>query len=148
MLQAWQYWPDFCEHIDRKDLLADPRFDSAEHLMQNTAAAAQILRETLATRTLAEWSERFRTLKGQWAPVQNTTEVAADPQVRANGYLARAETRGGTSFELVASPVQFDEVPTPTRRGPEFNEHGDEILLSLGLSMDHIIELKAAGAIA
>jgi crotonobetainyl-CoA:carnitine CoA-transferase CaiB-like acyl-CoA transferase len=148
MLQAWQYWPDFCEHIDRKDLLADPRFDTAEHLAANTAAAAQILRETMATRTLAEWSERFRTLAGQWAPVQNTTEVAADPQVRANGYLARAETRGGTSFELVASPVQFDEAPMPTRRGPEFNEHGDEILVSLGLSMDRILELKAAGAIA
>jgi crotonobetainyl-CoA:carnitine CoA-transferase CaiB-like acyl-CoA transferase len=148
MLQAWQYWGDFCEHIDRKDLLADPRFDSAEHLSQSTAAAAQILRETFATRTLAEWSERFRTLKGQWAPVQNTSEVAADPQVRANGYLVQAETRAGTRFELVASPVQFDEAPTPTRRGPEFNEHGDEILLELGLPMERILELKAAGAIA
>jgi crotonobetainyl-CoA:carnitine CoA-transferase CaiB-like acyl-CoA transferase len=80
--------------------------------------------------------------------VQNTTEVAADPQVRANGYLATARTRGGTSFELVASPVQFDEAPMPTRRAPDFNEHGDEILLSLGLTMERILELKAAGAIA
>jgi crotonobetainyl-CoA:carnitine CoA-transferase CaiB-like acyl-CoA transferase len=148
MLQSFQYWPDFCEHIDKPELAADPRFDSAENLGKNAAAACEILRETFASRTAAEWIERFRTLKGQWAPVQDTLEVAADPQVRANGYLVEAATRDGTSFELVSSPVQFDEAPTETRRGPEFNEHGDEILRELGLTMERILELKASGAIA
>jgi len=148
MLQAHRYWADFCAHIDEPELATDPRFDSAEKLGQNAAEAMQILRETFATRSAAEWCERFRTLKGQWAPVQDTLQVAADPQVRANDYLVEAETKAGTRFELVASPVQFDEAPTTTRRGPEFNEHGDEILEELGLSMDQILELKAGGAIA
>jgi crotonobetainyl-CoA:carnitine CoA-transferase CaiB-like acyl-CoA transferase len=102
----------------------------------------------LATKTLAEWTETFQTLKGQWAPVQNTLELAADPQMRANGYMADAQTKDGVDFELVASPVQFDEEPTPTARGPEFNEHGDEILASLGYDDEQIIELKVKGAIA
>jgi crotonobetainyl-CoA:carnitine CoA-transferase CaiB-like acyl-CoA transferase len=79
--------------------------------------------------------------------VLNTLEVAADPQVRANGYIASAKTKEGTPFELVATPVQFDEQPTPTSRAPEFNEHGDEILHELGYDMDRILELKAAGAV-
>lgn len=148
MLQAFQYWADVCQHIERPELADDPRFDSAENLAKNAAAATEILREAFATRTLTEWGERFRTLKGQWAPVQDTLEVAADPQMRANGYMVEAATKSGTRFELVSSPVQFDEVPTETSRGPEFNEHGDEILEELGLSMDRILELKAAGAIA
>ncbi len=148
MLQAHQYWPDFCEHIGRPELATDPRFDSAEHLAEHNAAATEIVKEALASRTLEEWSQRFRSFKGQWAPVQNTVEVAADPQVRANGYIQEAETSQGTRFELVASPVQFDEAETKTSRGPEFNEHGDAILGELGLSMDEILELKAAGAVA
>lgn len=147
MLQAGKYWVDFCEHIDRPELAKDPRFDTAEKLATNAAQAVPILREVFATRTLAEWSARFKTLAGQWAPVQHTLEVAADPQVRANGYMATATTREGTAFELVSTPVQFDEQPTPTSRAPEFNEHGDEILQELGYDMDRILELKAAGAV-
>jgi len=148
MLQAARYWPDFCDHIDRPELASDPRFDGADGLSANAGEAAAILRDVFASRTLTEWTARFETLKGQWAPVQNSIEVTQDPQVIANGYLARTATREGTEFDLVASPVQFDEEPMPTRRAPEFNEHGDEILTELGLDMDRILELKAAGAVA
>jgi crotonobetainyl-CoA:carnitine CoA-transferase CaiB-like acyl-CoA transferase len=147
MLQGFHYWSDLCAHLDRPELATDPRFDSAENLTANAAEAVAILQEAFATRTLAQWTERFQTLKGQWAPVQNTLEVAEDPQMRANGYMARTATREGTEFELVSSPVQFDAEPTPTERAPEFNEHGDEILQELGMDMDRILELKAAGAV-
>ena len=148
MLQAFAYWADFCEHIGRPDLISDERFASAEALGQNPGPAGEIIRAEIEKKTLAAWCETFRTLKGQWAPVQDTLEVAADPQMRANGYMARATTSQGIDFELVASPVQFDEQPTGTSRGPDFNEHGDEVLKELGLSMERILELKAKGAIA
>ena len=60
----------------------------------------------------------------------------------------RTETADGVPFELGATPVQFDERPTPTARSPLFNEHGDEILQELGMDWDQIIELRVAGAIA
>jgi crotonobetainyl-CoA:carnitine CoA-transferase CaiB-like acyl-CoA transferase len=48
----------------------------------------------------------------------------------------------------VASPVQFDEQPAQTRRAPEFNEHGDEILTELlGLDWDEVIEMKLRGVV-
>ena len=148
MLQAFQYWPDFCEHIGQGELASDPRFDSAENLAKNSLAAVEIIKEAMATKTLAEWTERFETLRGQWAPVQNTLEVAGDAQVRAMGYIAGTETAEGTAFEMGASPVQFDEKPTPTARSPLFNEHGDEILQELGMDMEAIVELRISGAIA
>lgn len=147
MLQASRYWPDFCRHIDRPELAEDPRFGSMEKLMENCGEAVRIIAEVLATRTLADWSERFRTLEGQWAPVQDTLDIPHDPQVRANGYMQRTATRDGTEFDLVTTPVQFDEAPAATRRAPEFNEHGDEILGELGLSVDQILELRMAGAV-
>ncbi len=147
MLQGHPFWEDFCKHLGREDLVSDERFDTPEKFMSNAAAARAEIGAEMSKRTLAEWTERFATLRGPWAPVQNTLEVAADPQVRANGYIQSTETREGVRFELAASPVQFDEAPTETARSPEFNEHGDEILEELGYDWDAILALKAAGAV-
>jgi crotonobetainyl-CoA:carnitine CoA-transferase CaiB-like acyl-CoA transferase len=149
MLQGFHYWPEVCARIGREDLIADPRFDSVEKLMENTPAAADIIAAEVRSRTLAEWRERFAGMKGQWAVMQNTLEIATDPQVEANGYLQPVETDDGITFALVAAPVQFDGESSPTRRAPNFNEHGDDILQQdVGLDWDTIVELKVKGVVA
>jgi crotonobetainyl-CoA:carnitine CoA-transferase CaiB-like acyl-CoA transferase len=49
---------------------------------------------------------------------------------------------------MIAPPVQFGGQPAAPRRGPEFNEHGDEILTDLGLDWDRILDLKVRGIVA
>src|ERR1700735_2031464 len=70
MLQPGRYWPRFCRHIDRGDLISDERFATAEALMSNAAAAAEIVQEVLAARPLAEWVTRFAGMEGQGAIAQ------------------------------------------------------------------------------
>ncbi|OBI97587.1 CaiB/BaiF CoA transferase family protein [Mycobacterium asiaticum] len=142
MMQPTKFWADVCQHIDRPELADDPRFADSEKIAANTAEAVEILTKVIATRTLAEWSERFATLAGPWAPVQDTLQAAADPQIRANEYIVRAG-----ELELVANPVQFDVAAPQTGPAPGFAEQTDEILLELGLDWDRIIELKTAGAV-
>jgi crotonobetainyl-CoA:carnitine CoA-transferase CaiB-like acyl-CoA transferase len=147
MLQPGRYWADFCRHIEREDLVADERFATVELLMQNAPEAAAIVAETIAGLTFAEWASRFETLEGQWAPVQNPLEVGMDAQLRANGYIASVTDADGVERELVANPVQFDEVPASLRRAPQFAEHTDAILRDLGRTDDEILEYKIAGAV-
>ncbi|HET9877015.1 MAG TPA: CoA transferase [Mycobacterium sp.] len=142
MMQPTKFWADVCRHIDRPDLADDPRFATAEQIGANTAEAVKILTEVIATRTLAEWSERFATLAGPWAPVQDTLQAAADAQIRANEYLVQAG-----ELELVANPVQFGVVAPETGPAPGFAEQTEEILTELGLDWDRIIELKTVGAV-
>jgi crotonobetainyl-CoA:carnitine CoA-transferase CaiB-like acyl-CoA transferase len=142
MLQPGKFWADVCRHIDRPELADDPRFASAELIAANTAEGVELLRGILATRTLAEWTERFATLAGPWAPVQDSLQVSQDAQVRANEYLVPVG-----DLELVASPVQFDVTAPDSGAAPEFAAQTDEILLELGLDWDRIIALKAAGAV-
>jgi crotonobetainyl-CoA:carnitine CoA-transferase CaiB-like acyl-CoA transferase len=142
MMQPGKFWGDVCRHIDRSELADDPRFDTAEKIAANTAEAVEILTKVIATRTLAEWSERFATLAGPWAPVQDTLQAADDAQIRANEYVVRAG-----ELELVANPVQFDVTPPQTGPAPGFAEQTDEILMEIGLDWDRIIELKTVGAV-
>jgi len=142
MLQPGKFWADVCQHIDRPELADDPRFATAEQLAANTGEAVKLLQEVIAARTLAEWAERFATLAGPWAPVQDTLQAGRDAQVRANEYILRAG-----ELELAASPVQFDVTAPQLRAAPEFAAQSEEILLELGLDWDRIIALKEAGAV-
>lgn len=143
MLQPAKFWADVCQHIDRPELASDPRFADSEQIAANTADAVQILREVIATRTLAEWTEKFATLAGPWAPVQDSLQVGRDAQIRDNEYL-----RPAGDLELVANPVQFDVRAPDLEPGPEFAAQTEEVLLELGLDWDRIIALKTAGAVA
>jgi crotonobetainyl-CoA:carnitine CoA-transferase CaiB-like acyl-CoA transferase len=147
MLQPGRYWADVCRHIDRDDLVDDPRFDSAEQLMANAAEAGKCVAEAIAARPHAYWRERFKTLEGQWAAVQSPLEVASDPQIVANGYIVDVIDAEGNPRRLVSSPVQFDETPFALTRGPQFAEHTDEIVLGLGRTEEELIQLKLEGAI-
>ncbi len=113
-MQPTKFWADVCRHMDLEGYIDDPRFATAESFAEHTPEAVEILTEAMKKRTLPEWSERFTTLAGPWAPVQDTLQAAQDAQIRANEYLVQAG-----ELELVANPVQFDVTAPNTgpRRG-------------------------------
>lgn len=147
-LQGFHQWPAFCRCVGRPAWVDDPRFASAEAFSANTPACAALLDELFAGATLAEWRRTLASFSGVWEAVQDTLEVARDPQAVANGYVADVDAGDGSSFRLVASPVQFDERPPRPRRAPEAGEHTEEVLLEHGMDWERIAALKAAGAIA
>jgi crotonobetainyl-CoA:carnitine CoA-transferase CaiB-like acyl-CoA transferase len=147
-LQPGKYWAPLCEAVGRPELATDSRFADYPSLMANSVDAIAILDEVFASASLEEWRERLASFTGQWTVVQDTLEAVVDPQTVANGYVQECQTAAGTSFQLVAAPVQFDEEPAKPTRAPEFNEHGDAILADLGLDADAIIDLKIRGVVA
>jgi len=147
MLESDRYWGDLVTRMGRPDLVEDPRFVDAAARAANSEACVTLLDETFATKTFAEWKEILAEAKGVWAPVQTAAELLEDPQALANGYLRDVEAHSGTMFQMVASPLQFDEEPPDLVRGPEHGEHTDEVLGELGLDMDQIMELKVKGAV-
>jgi crotonobetainyl-CoA:carnitine CoA-transferase CaiB-like acyl-CoA transferase len=147
MLQGHVYWADLCAHLDRPDLVGDPRFATPEAFSAHSEDVKAVLRELFAQKTVAEWRTRLVTLKGQWAPHQNLLMLASDPQVAANGLTVDVDAGDGSTFKLVASPVQFDEQPPVLRKGPEAGQHTEEILLERGIAWERIAELKKSGAI-
>jgi crotonobetainyl-CoA:carnitine CoA-transferase CaiB-like acyl-CoA transferase len=147
-LQAGKYWAEACELLGRPELGTDERFADPLSLGANAAAAVELLGEAFAERTGDEWRQRLQGFSGQWAMVQDTIEAAADPQAVANHYVQDYTDVDGNEYRLASPPVQFGNQPPAALRAPGFNEHGDEILESLGIEMDRIIDLKVRGVVA
>jgi crotonobetainyl-CoA:carnitine CoA-transferase CaiB-like acyl-CoA transferase len=147
MLQPGRYFADVCRHLDLEQLIDDDRFNTAEKLMANSLEAGQFVADAIAAKPFAYWAEHLKTMEGQWAPVQGPLEIAADPQMAANGYILPVTDLEGNERRLVASPVQFDERPPVLSRGPQFAEHTDDILREIGRSEDEIIQLKIDGVV-
>ena len=112
MMQPTKFWADVCRHVDLPELADDPRFATVESIAANTSDAVEILTKAIATRTLAEWSERFATLAGPWAPVQDTLQAADDAQIRANEYVVQ---RGRTRTGRQPGPVRRRRAADRTR---------------------------------
>jgi crotonobetainyl-CoA:carnitine CoA-transferase CaiB-like acyl-CoA transferase len=127
-------------------LVDDERFDTTEKLMANAVEAGKYVADAIASKPYSYWCEHLKSMEGQWAPVQGPLEIAADPQMEANGYIVPVTDAEGNERRLVANPVQFDEQPPTIRRGPLFAEHTDDILRELGKSEEDIIQLKLDGA--
>lgn len=148
MLQGHHYWADTVEHLGRPELAEDPRFATPEAFIEHSDEARQVLQEIFETATSEEWRDRLAPMKGQWAPFQTLAQIPTDPQVIANECIRDVDLGDGTSFRLVANPVQFDEQPPELRKGPEHAQHTEEILMELGLEWDRIEALKQSGAIS
>lgn len=147
MLQPDRYWADFCAHLERPDLAADPRYTDGRTRFEHREALIAELDRVFAERPLDAWRARFATLEGPWAPMQTAAELHDDPQAIANGYLRPVEGGDKGHFALVASPVQFDEQPVDLSPSPELGQHTEEVLLELGVAWEQLSRLKQSGAI-
>jgi crotonobetainyl-CoA:carnitine CoA-transferase CaiB-like acyl-CoA transferase len=147
MLESDRFWADLVTKIGHPELADDPRYVDSVARAKNCQECCVTLDEIFATRTLEEWRPIMNTVDGVWAPVQTADELLVDPQVVANGYIREVTSTGGTTFRMVASPLQFDEQPPDLIRAPDHGEHTDEVLQELGLDMDAILDLKLKGAV-
>lgn len=147
MIQSDPCWEDFCHHIDQPDLAGDPRFCDGRSRSANSRELTARLREVFAQRSFRQWCDVLDTLKGVWAPVHTPIEVHDDPQVKANGFLETLVTNSGSTLDIPANPVQFDERPPAVGGAPELGAQTEAVLLETGFTFDEILELKNLGAV-
>ena len=148
-MQGDRFWKLFCQVVEREDLKADPRFDTAENRATNHTALIKILDDVFAGKTYKEWNEQLAHCGLVWAPIQTPTEAVNDPQARANGSFVSFDFPEMGTYELLAPPQRLMETP-PTFRtpAPELGQHNEELLLELGYSQSDIGSLRGKAVIA
>jgi crotonobetainyl-CoA:carnitine CoA-transferase CaiB-like acyl-CoA transferase len=108
-----------------------------------------LITDAIRSKPFEHWRHHFKTMKGQWAPVQSLVDRGTDEQAIANDMNVEVEaSNGGAPFKVVRGPVQFNHQPVETTRAPQASEHTEMVLMELGINWDRIEELKESGAIA
>jgi len=99
-----------------------------------------------ATNTGAEW---LKILKKSgdlvFEMVSTISDVAQDPQMRANDYIVDYEHPALGRISITGFPMHFSQTPASVRMpAPEFGEHTEEVLQNiLGYTWEEITRLKA-----
>jgi crotonobetainyl-CoA:carnitine CoA-transferase CaiB-like acyl-CoA transferase len=147
MLASDRWWPEFCTHFGRPELIDDARFTDAAARAANSEECVAELATTFASASLDEWRDRLTELRGPWEVVQNSREVVDDPQALANGYISDVAHPSGEAVKAVPVPARFDGNQPELGTAPDAWQHTEEILLELGHDWDRISELKDSGVI-
>lgn len=134
-----RFWRSLCEQTGLErfaDLGAGERAERRSELRARLAAA-------LVVDTRERWGRRLDAADVPWAPVNELSEVAEDPHVRARNLIGSV---GDRSF--VRQPLRFDgRASAVTQPVPELGANSREVLTEIGYAHDEIDELVNAGTV-
>ena len=138
-----QFWSALCAAIERPDLVSDA-FAMGDR--RNEVIAE--LEALFATRSRAEWMERFEGLDVCVGPVNSFSETFSDEQFAARDMVFEAEVPGVGGWTHIGNPLRLSSEEASGMRlpPPRMGEHTDDVLADLGMT-DRAEELRAAGAI-
>ncbi len=140
----------FCEAFDLAHLLADPRFATNAERVRNRQLVTDTLTPVMQAHPTAWWIERLERLGVGCGPINQLSQVFADPQVQARGMVVRMpHAAAPDGVDVIANPVRLSETPAAYRLPPPtLGEHTDSVLSErLGLDAAALAGLRERGVI-
>lgn len=139
------YWPRLCRLIGREEWAAHPDYASMAARRARGAEIAAAIEQTLLTADLADWAPRLDAHGLIWAPMVDTTQVVADPQLRELNAFQPLELPNGT-FETVGVPFTIHGADIRVRgAASKPGEDTANVLAAAGLAEEEIAEFAANG---
>ena len=146
-LQNEREWVAFCERVLlRPDLARDERFATNSRRSAARDALRDLIHGAFAGLTAHEVVARLDAAQIANARVNAMRDVWAHPQLAARGRWRDVETPAGTIPALLP-PGSWEHGEPRMGPVPALGEHTDAILRELGLPVERIAALRAAGAI-
>ncbi|MFB6232765.1 MAG: CaiB/BaiF CoA transferase family protein [Haloarculaceae archaeon] len=139
-------WADFCECLDRPDLLEDPRFEDNASRVEHLEALEAEIEDTLGERATDEWMDVFVEAGVPAGPVQDVEDALYNEQTEARGVMGTVAD-GDREVPTIEHPLHFGSLESGFRSPPpELGEDTRAVFRELGYSESDLDRLEAAGA--
>ncbi len=141
-------WAIFCKAFGFADLQADARLASNNHRVLARSWLIPLLRERLADKQASELAALFEAHGLPFAPITDPQHLFEDPHLNATGGLAPMTLPDGRETRVPLLPLKLDGERLGLRLDPpRLDEHGTELLLSLGYSADEVTAMRSDGVL-
>lgn len=142
-------WAKFCEHVNRKELISDERFQTNADRTENHGELFPILSEIMARRRTDDWIDALGAIGVPCGPINAMDKVVSHPQVQAREMITRIAHQITGEVEVPGVPIKLSETPGDVDApAPSLGEHTTEILTGLlKMSPDEVEQLKRDGVI-
>jgi len=139
----------FAELAGHPEWATDERFATNQARVAHRDVLIPLIRQSTVMRTTAEWIAVLEQASVPCGPINDLSQVFADPQVIARGLRVDLPHPLAGSVPQVASPIRLSETPVQYRNAPPtLGQHTQEILEGvLGLDQAAIGKLREAGVI-
>lgn len=139
----------FCELIDRPDLVEDDRFATNSDRVNNRTEIHRLLEEETRQKTTEQWLELLDDAGIPAGPINNLAEVFSNPQVLARNMVESLEHPEAGEIQVTGIPLKMSETSGDVEQAPPTLGQDTARILSerLGYSSDRIEELRARGVI-
>lgn len=140
-------FPNYLKAMRRVDLLADPRFSSAEQRLKNYDALHAIIQTwMLSFRDLQSLDAQLDEAKIAMGQVRSLKDLAETEWAEQWGAVQEVSDRRGGTYKIHGYPWRFSDENLGLRPAPAFRgEHNAEVLREAGLSEEEIRRATAAG---
>ena len=137
-------WSAFCKALGIEAIENDPRFATDDARNANGDALIAILEETFVTRDFATWLPLLESLDIPWELISSIEDVAADPQVKANGMMRKMPVED-TEIDIVAGPTMWDGAQFCREPvcAPVLGADTASLLAEVGYSAEAIADMQA-----
>jgi formyl-CoA transferase/CoA:oxalate CoA-transferase len=141
-------WQKFCQIAGLEGLANDPRFVTNPKRVENRDELVRIIQARLLTKPAVEWVEALESAGIPAGLINDFDQVYQDPQVLHRQMVVEAEHPIAGKIRLTGIPVKLSGTPGQIRTAPPLlGQHTEEVLLSLGYSLDQIAELRNSGTL-
>ena len=119
----------FCEALDRKDWLADARFQSNVARVQNRDFVLDAIQQAISALSRSECLDRLRKADVPCGPIWTVTEANQSGQAKCFEF----EHSSGATLRVPGNPIEgLGAISSGSP--PELGEHTDAVLRELGLA--------------
>ena len=141
-------WIQLCTTLGREELATDPRFESNDSRMANTADLVEELESTLVTKPTDEWMDLFIADGIASGPIRTYDEVLTGEHTMAREMVITMQHPVEGRISALATPVKLDATPaTIGRAAPLLGQHTDEVLTAAGYTAAQIDDFRARGVV-